>query len=133
MRRFQPVQQLDEQAIQGLLLFARSKNRPLLTWGVTMLGLLGVLANGWQVSGIFTAQSGTPLQISMDGRDSREVWTTASTVQGALALALRQGLGAGVPIVVADPAPGRPRRNTCRSNRAPRFPTRRRVRRSPAS
>jgi uncharacterized protein YabE (DUF348 family) len=26
-----------------------------------------------------------PLQISMDGRDSREVWTTASTVQGALA------------------------------------------------
>ena len=26
-----------------------------------------------------------PLQISMDGRNSREVWTTASTVQGALA------------------------------------------------
>ena len=26
-----------------------------------------------------------PLQISLDGRDSREVWTTASTVQGALA------------------------------------------------
>jgi hypothetical protein len=30
-------------------------------------GLLGVLANGWQFSGIFTAQSGTPLQITMDG------------------------------------------------------------------
>jgi hypothetical protein len=30
-------------------------------------GWLGVVANGWQVSGIFTAQSGTPLQITMDG------------------------------------------------------------------
>jgi hypothetical protein len=30
-------------------------------------GWLGVLSNGWQVSGIFTAQSGTPLQIGMDG------------------------------------------------------------------
>jgi Carboxypeptidase regulatory-like domain/TonB dependent receptor len=30
-------------------------------------GWLGVFSNGWQVSGIFTAQSGTPLQITMDG------------------------------------------------------------------
>jgi hypothetical protein len=30
-------------------------------------GVLGVLANGWQISGIFTAQTGTALDITMDG------------------------------------------------------------------
>lgn len=30
-------------------------------------GVLGVLSNGWQVSGIFTAQTGQPIQIAMDG------------------------------------------------------------------